>query len=213
MRLTLKSPDILDRQLRAILLAAQGHDNIRIMFPMIGSIDEWRQACRRLDACAADVTAETGAPCRVQVGTMVELPAVVELADAFAAEASFFSIGTNDFIQYMLAVDRTNENVADYYCPHHPSVLRGLQRVTAAALRRNVEVSVCGEMGHDPRFVPFFLGIGIRVLSVDPDFLPQVQRVVASFSMSEAEAYAAALLAEDTIEGARARLLDPADAT
>jgi phosphotransferase system enzyme I (PtsP) len=213
MRLTLKNPEILDRQLRAILRAAQGHDDIRIMFPMIGSLDEWRQACRRLDACAADVAAETGVPCRVKVGTMVELPAVVELADAFAAEAAFFSIGTNDFIQYMLAVDRTNENVSEYYCPHHPAVLRGLQRVIAAAVRRNVEVSVCGEMGHDPRFVPFFIGIGVRSLSVDPDFLPQVQRTVASFTLAEAQAYAADLLAQETIAGVHARLRDFADAT
>jgi phosphotransferase system enzyme I (PtsP) len=213
MRLTLKNPEILDRQLRAILRAAQGHDDIRIMFPMIGSLDEWRQACRRLDACAADVAAETGVPCRVKVGTMVELPAVVELADAFAAEAAFFSIGTNDFIQYMLAVDRTNENVSEYYCPHHPAVLRGLQRVIAAAVRRNVEISVCGEMGHDPRFVPFFIGIGVRSLSVDPDFLPQVQRTVASFTLAEAQAYAVDLLAQETIAGVHARLRDFADAT
>jgi len=206
MRLTLKYPEILDRQLRTILRAAQGHDNIRIMFPMIGSIDEWRQARRRLDACAAEVAAETGVPCRVKVGAMVELPAMIELVEAFAAEAAFFSIGTNDFVQYMLAVDRTNENVADYYCPHHPAVLRGLQRVIAAALRRNVEVSICGEMGHDPRFVPFFLGLGIRVLSVDPDFLPQVQRVVASVTLAEAQTYAADLLAQETIEGVRQRL-------
>jgi phosphotransferase system enzyme I (PtsP) len=212
MRLTLKYPEILDRQLRSILRAAQGHDDIRIMFPMIGSIDEWRAACRRLDACVAEVAAETGAPCRVKVGTMVELPAVVELADAFAAEAAFFSIGTNDFIQYMLAVDRTNENVTEYYCPHHPAVLRGLQRVTAAAVRRNVEVSVCGEMGHDPRFVPFFIGIGVRTLSVDPDFLPEVQRAVASYTLAQAQAYAAELLAQETIEDVRVRLRDPSDA-
>lgn len=212
MRLTLKYPDILDRQLRAILRAAHGHDDIRIMFPMIGSIDEWREACRRLNICIADVAAETGVACHVKIGVMIELPAVIDLADAFAAEAEFFSIGTNDFVQYMLAVDRTNENVAEYYCPHHPAVLRGLQRVTAAAIRHNVEVSICGEMGHDPRFVPFFIGIGVRTLSVNPNFLPQVQRAVAACTLAQAQAYAANLLAQETIAGVLAQLMDPSDA-
>jgi phosphotransferase system enzyme I (PtsP) len=139
---------------------------------------------------------------------MVELPSVVELADAFARSADFFSIGTNDFIQYMLAVDRGNARVLDYFCPHHPAVLRGLKRVVDAALHRRIECSVCGEMAHDVRYVPFFLGIGIRQLSVDPHFLPEVQQCVANWSAEEASAYAAALLKQNSVSGTEKLLLD-----
>ncbi len=205
-RFTLKYPEIFDRQLRAILRAAGDRDDVGILFPMIGSIDEWRQACRRFGVCASQISQEMGTPARVRLGVMVELPAVVDLAAEFAAEAAFFSIGTNDFIQYMLGVDRTNEHVAHYYCPHHPSVLRGLKRVVDSALRAGIEVSVCGEMAHDSRYIPFFVGIGVRVLSVDPSYLPLVQRVVGSQTVAEAEAYAQDLLAQSTIEAVESRL-------
>lgn len=199
-RFSLKFVEVFDQQLRAILLAARGRKNVRLMFPMIGSLDELRQARQRFNACAEAVFGpDMKAADLPGVGMMVELPAVVELADDFAAESDFLSIGTNDFIQYMLAVDRTNERVSEFYRPHHPSVLRGLKRIVDAARRNHTEVSVCGEMAHDVRYVPFFVGIGVRHLSVEPNHLPGVQDVIARFTVAEAEAYAERLLAQTVV--------------
>ncbi len=206
-RFTLKHPAIFDQQLRAILRASSGRSDVRIMFPMIGSIDEWRLARDRFNRCARQVMDENAQGHPVRLGLMVELPAVVDLLDDFAADASFFSIGTNDFIQYMLGVDRTNDKVADYYRPHHPAVLRGLKRIVETALRHAIPVSVCGEMAHDPRFIPFFIGIGVRELSVDPHYLPDVQRQIARYSVTESQHYADSLLRQSTIAGIEARLL------
>ena len=123
-----------------------------------------------------------------------------------AREADFFSIGTNDLIQYLLAVDRTNEKVAAYYQPYHPSVLRSLHRIIQAAVTAEIEVTVCGEMGHEPEFIPFFIGAGLRTFSVDPHFLRAVQEKIVNLSVSQASAYARALLAEPTLEGIQAVL-------
>ena len=209
-RFTLRHTEVFDAQLRAIIRAAGDREGVGVLFPMIGSLDEWRQARARFDACAAQVEAETGKRNRIRLGMMVELPAVADLADEFAAEVGFFSIGTNDFIQYTLGADRTNENVAGYYCPHHPSVLRALKRIVSAATRAGTPLSVCGEMAHDPRYIPFFVGIGVRVLSVDPSYLHSTQDAVESISVPEAEAYAEALLAEPTIAGVESLLAPPA---
>lgn len=210
-RLLLKYRDILDQQLRAILRAGAAKKNMRIMFPMIGSLDEFEQAKAIVEDCVDALVAESGEPVnRPQVGMMVELPSVVELADAFARSADFFSIGTNDFIQYMLAVDRGNASVLEHFCPHHPAVLRGLKRVVDAALHRKIDCAVCGEMAHDVRYVPFFLGIGIRQLSVDSHYLPEVQQCVAGWSREDASAYAAALLKENSIVEVEKLLLDKA---
>jgi len=129
----------------------------------------------------------------------VELPALVHLAESIAREAAFLSIGTNDFIQYMLAVDRTNAEVAPYYVPHHPAVLHGLHRVVYAARTVGTEISVCGEMGRDPRYIPFFLGIGVRIFSVEPGHLASTQKLIEQLSIPEAEAYARSLLETNRI--------------
>lgn len=210
-RLLLRHRDIFDQQLRAILRAGVGHERLRILFPMICSLDEFRQAKAIVEECVEALEAETGeAVARPEIGMMVELPSVVDLADAFAREADFFSIGTNDFIQYMLGVDRANARVFEYYCPHHPAVLRGLKRVVDAAKHRKIDCAVCGEMAHDVRYVPFFLGIGIRCLSVDPHFLPDVQQCVMGWSEEAASDYAASLLAQNVISEVEKRLLDKA---
>ena len=101
----------------------------------------------------------------------------------------------------MIAVDRTNEQVADYYCSHHPSVLRGLARITEAANAQKTDITVCGEMAHEPHYIPFLLGIGVRHLSIDPKYLPAVQQQIADLTISEAENYAKKLLAESTLKG------------
>ncbi len=208
-RLTLKYKDVFEQQIRALLRAGSSAGNLRIMFPMISSLDEFFVARRMVEDCMEALEAESGSPVpRPQIGMMVEVPSVVDLADAFAKEADFFSIGTNDFIQYMLAVDRGNAQVFEYFCPHHPAVLRGLKRIVDAALRRKIDCAVCGEMAHDVRYIPFFLGLGIRRLSVDPHYLPDVQRCVTAWSREEAAAYASALLREDQIVAVERLLQD-----
>ncbi len=200
-RLTLRHREIFDQQLRAILRAGADVATLRIMFPMIASLDEFIEARRRVFDCLKELEEETGKSIRTpQIGMMVELPAVLQIIDEFAEEADFFSIGTNDFIQYMLAADRTNDRVAEYYCPHHPSVLRGLKRIADAAIKHDIPCAVCGEMAHDIRYVPFFLGIGIRRLSVDPHYLPEVQECVMQWSTETAKAYADGLLTNHSIK-------------
>ena len=204
-RFTLRYPYIFDQQLRAILRAAQlrRRENVRIMFPMIGSLEEFDAAAARVRHCVETLGtryATDAPPPHPLVGTMVELPALVHLAGSLARKAAFFSIGTNDFVQYMLAADRTNAQVNRYYIPHHPAVLHGLERVAAAAVRAGIPVSVCGEIGQDPRFLPFFLGIGVRHFSLDPNRIPAVQEAIARIDMESAARLAAAALSSDSID-------------
>ena len=199
-RLTFRHRDILHHQLRAILRAGGHCEGMRIMFPMICSPDEFREAKQIVYRIADELSKELDQSLPPpKVGMMVELPSTVELAETFAQDADFFSIGTNDFIQYMLAVDRNNMAVIDYYCPHHPAVLRGLMRIAQAAQKHKIPCSVCGEMAHDIRYVPFFLGIGVSQLSVDPHYLPEVQQCVKTWRYEDAISYAKALVAQDTI--------------
>jgi len=207
-RLTLRYREIFDQQIRAILRAGANASSMRIMFPMISSLDEFVEAKQSVLKCVDDLRNEgitlSTAPA---VGMMVELPAVLEIIDELAHEADFFSIGTNDFIQYMLAADRTNDRVSEYYCPHHPAVLRGLRRIADAAIRHNIPCAVCGEMAHDIRYIPFFIGIGIRRLSIDPHYLPEVQKCIMTYSTETAEKYAAQLLDKSSIKQIEALLI------
>lgn len=202
-RFSLRHRPLFEQQLRAILRAGSDAPRLRIMFPMISSLDEFREARQVVHDCLVDLRRE-GLPHhpRPSIGMMVEVPSVVEIMPALAREADFFSIGTNDFIQYTLAVDRTNEKVAGYYRAYHPAVLRGLSRVVRAAAAGGREIAVCGEMGHEAEYIPFLLGIGIRTLSVGPQFLPAVQERIAGLSLRDAERIAEALLSEDTLAGA-----------
>ncbi len=205
-RFLLQHRDILEQQLCAILRAGSTRP-LRIMFPMISSLDEFIEARDCLLACRQSVIAKVGEELPMpEIGMMVELPAVLPMIDDFAHEADFFSIGTNDFIQYMLAVDRTNNRVAQHFCPHHPAVLRGLKQIADAAIAADIDVSVCGEMAHDLRFLPFLLGIGIRQLSVDPHFLPDLQAAIGEMSVADAAGYAQRLLALNTVAGVEAIL-------
>jgi phosphotransferase system, enzyme I, PtsP len=190
------------QQLRAILRAGAGADKLKILFPMISAIDEFRQARHAVEEAMVDLARQNlpfhSAPA---LGAMIELPALLDIINELANEADFFSIGTNDFIQYMLAVDRSNERVAAYYQPYHPSVLRSLHRIIQAAVKARIEVVICGEMGHEPAYIPFFIGAGLRTFSVDPYFLRAVQDKIVNLSVNEATAYARTLLAEPTLEG------------
>ncbi len=203
-RFSLRNPDVFEQQIKAILRAGVDARSPRIMFPMISSVDEFQTARRLVKDCGQDLhrqgLSHHPGP---EIGMMIELPSVMEIMDELAAEADFFSIGTNDFVQYMLAVDRTNEKVAEHYQPWHPSVLRSLARIVNAVIQQNKEISICGEMAHEPEYIPFFLGIGVRSLSADPQFLPLVQQTIRRLSLADAVEYAQMLLSESTLKGTR----------
>ncbi len=198
-RFSLKHTDLFAQQLRAILRAGAGAPELRIMFPLISSTEEFLQAASIVHQAREDLTREGLAhhPSPA-IGMMIELPAVVEIMDELVQVVDFFSIGTNDFIQYLLGVDRTNELVADFYLPHHPAVLRSLARVVGVARDAGKEISVCGEMAHEPDLVAFLLGIGVRTFSLDPRYLPQIQRTIQSLSLDEAQESAGKLLRSRT---------------
>jgi phosphotransferase system enzyme I (PtsP) len=204
-RFSLKHPEQFRQQVRAILRAGADLPWLGIMFPMINSLDEFREARGLVIGSLASLERE-GLPHHraPRLGTMVEVPAVMGIIDELAREADFLSIGTNDFVQYMLGVDRMNDQVSYAYRPEHPSVLRALKKITTAGDRAGREVSICGEMASDRDLMPFLLGIGIRVLSVAPHQLPNLQQRIMALTLASAEAYAARLLAEFTLAGVQA---------
>jgi len=203
-RFSLRHKDMFEQQLRAILRAAVNAHNPKIMFPMISSVDEFNESKQMVLDCIDSLNRE-GLPHHPKpaVGMMIEIPSVVEIIEELVCEADFFSIGTNDFIQYILAIDRTNEKMADYYCPYHPSVLRGLARVVRAVISKNKSISLCGEMAHESEYLPFLIGIGVRIFSVDPQFLPYVQERIGNLTLTDAEEQAKKLLSEGTLKGIR----------
>lgn len=185
-RFSLKHKDVFLQQVRAILRAGVGAD-LKIMFPMISSLDEFLDAKAIVLECIKDLSLE-GIAChkKPKIGLMIELPAVLEIIDDLAEEADFFSIGTNDFVQYMLAVDRTNEKVAEFYLPHHPSILRSLKKVIVAADGHGKEVSICGDMAHDERYIFYLLGIGLRRFSLDSSYIPSIRTVIGGIDLGGA---------------------------
>jgi phosphoenolpyruvate-protein phosphotransferase (PTS system enzyme I) len=181
LRLSLANPDVLRTQLRA-LVRASAHGPLRVMFPFVTAVEEVRQARAILD----EVTKELGVASRVLVGVMIEVPAAALAADLLAPEVDFFTIGTNDLIQYCLAVDRTDDRVSDLYEPLHPAVLRLIRHVRRAASRRGIPVSLCGEMASDPALVGLLVGLGLTEFSMTPGAIPIVRQVVRDLNASEA---------------------------
>ncbi len=202
-RFSLKYPYILDQQLRAILRAIQKQRrrDVSIMFPMISSLEEFEAAKAHALACIESVHAELGDVEIIvpRIGTMIEIPSVIGVIDRLAEISDFFSIGTNDFVQYMLAVDRGNPNVSNLSINHHPAVLRGLKVIAEAAVRHGKPVSICGEMGREPRYIPFLIGIGLRSLSLEPSHIPTAQQLISRFTVAQCEDYARKLLACDYV--------------
>ncbi len=186
-RLCLKNLDLFKTQLRAILRASAFGD-IRIMFPMISTVMELRQ-CKSILAEVREDLEEAGIPFKpdIPVGTMIEVPSAALLADMLAREVDFFSIGTNDLVQYTLAADRNNENVAALYNPADPAVLRLIKAVVEAARAEQVEVNVCGEMSGEPMFAPLLVGLGLRQLSATPRKIPDIKRAIRNLTAAEAE--------------------------
>jgi phosphotransferase system enzyme I (PtsP) len=185
-RFLVRHPDIFRRQLRAMLRAGEGRD-LRIMFPLISSVDGFLRAREIAGECLAEL-ASGGIPHHPgpRLGAMVELPSAVGVADELAAACDFLSIGSNDLVQYMLAVDRTDAGMADWYLPWHPAVLRAVRTVIEAGRRHGKPVSICGDMARDPRLIPLLVGMGIPALSVPPQALPEVPQVIQGLHAGEA---------------------------
>jgi phosphotransferase system enzyme I (PtsI) len=198
LRYCLKHLDLFKQHLRAILRATV-HGDVRIMFPMITMLGELRQARATLVDVMEDLE-EEGVPFKrdVPIGMMVETPAAAVLADSFAREVAFFSIGTNDLTQYTLAVDRANERVAHLYSAHNPAVLRLIRQVILAGKRNNAAISVCGEMAGTPLYCMLLLGLGVRNLSMSPNNIPEIKRLVRAVKIEDCRRVAHRALRLDT---------------
>jgi len=185
-RYCLQNLPMFKTQLRAILRASVGHQ-VSIMFPLITNLMELRQAKTVLRDVIEDLE-EEGLEHRTDlpVGMMVETPSAALMCDAFAQEVDFFSIGTNDLVQYTLAVDRANEKVASLFSPANPAVLRLVREVIRAGQRYDVPVSLCGEVAGDPMYAPLLLGLGLRTFSCSPPAIPEVKKVVRSVTLGQA---------------------------
>ena len=202
-RISLQRTELFAVQLRALLRASPGHD-LRIMFPMIASPEELRAAKSALERARRDV-ASAGHPVAtsLQVGMMVEVPSAAVLADQFAREADFFSIGTNDLTQYTLAADRTNERVAYLSDACHPAVLRQIRSVVQAAHAAGRWVGVCGELAGDPDAVPLLLGLDLDELSMAPVAIPAAKAIIRRWSWGDAQQLAARALDVDSAMAVR----------
>ena len=184
-RFCLENVEIFKTQLRAILRATVA-GNVKIMFPMISGLDELRSAIAILGECKEELrSAKIDTAEKVEIGAMVEIPSAAICASVLAPEVDFFSIGTNDLIQYALAVDRVNEKIAHLYEPTHPAILRLLKMIADAGHAHNIWVGVCGEMAGDIALVPLLLGLGMEELSTAAILVPRVKRAVQSLSISE----------------------------
>ncbi len=199
-RFSLQSPEIFETQLRAILRAAN-FGNVRVMIPMISQVDEILEAKRALNQ-AAESLQKAGIPFKedIKLGAMIEVPSAVMMADVLAKEVDFFSIGTNDLIQYSLAIDRVNKHVAHLYQPLHPAVLRMIQHVVDAAKRAGIEVNMCGEMAGDPLNLPVLLGMELDAISMNPISIPAVKRIARMLSLKESKVFLEEALKRPTTE-------------
>jgi phosphotransferase system enzyme I (PtsI) len=189
-RFCLEHQDIFKEQLRAILRAS-AFGKVRLMYPMISGTEELVRANAVLAECMGELKARNVSfDEHLDVGTMIEIPSAATTADLLARECAFFSIGTNDLIQYLLAIDRVNDRIAHLYEPTHPAILRTLRTIVDEAHRQKLPVSVCGEMAGDPVFAPLLLGLGVDCLSMSPAWLPSVKYLVRSMTMADARALA-----------------------
>jgi phosphotransferase system enzyme I (PtsI) len=191
-------------QLRGLMRASRGRE-LSLMFPMISSVAELKQVRQAVLVCASELAID---PASLKLGVLVETPAAALVAEHLAAQTDFLAIGTNDLIQYALAVDRLNERVSHLYSPLHPAVLRLIREVVRAGQRTGVPVSLCGEMAGEPEFTLLLLGMGIRALSMNVLAVPLIRRIVRAAIVSEAEALAQRVLelgtAEEVTEQVRA---------
>ena len=204
-RMCLERPDVFRPQLRALVRAA-ALGPVQVMFPMISGVEELRRAKAVFRDVEAELAREGLRPVEaIRLGAMIEIPSAVLVADSLAAEADFFSVGTNDLVQYLLAVDRGNQRVASLYDPCHPAVVRTLLAIFAAAQKAGIPAAVCGELGGDPLWAPLLIGLGVHELSMSPAALPEVRFVLRHSTAAELRDLAAQVVACD--DAARTRAL------
>jgi len=202
-RFCLQKPDIFRTQLRGILRATV-HGNIKILYPMISGLPELYETKKMLEEVKEDLRSEGKAfDEHVEIGVMIEIPSAAMISDLLAAEVNFFSVGTNDLIQYTLAIDRQNEHVAYMYEPLDPAVLRLLQRVSDAAHQAGITLAMCGEMAGDPIYAAILLGMGFQNLSMNVASIPWVKKVVRSVRMQDAVELASLVMRQPTAALAR----------
>ncbi len=205
-RFCLERPDIFKAQLRAMLRASV-HGNVRIMFPMISGIEELRNVKAVVEEVRKELS-EAGVPFDpdLQIGSMIEVPSAVAITDLLAKECDFFSIGTNDLIQYSLAVDRVNEKIAHLYDPAHPAVLRMIGWIATAAKRAGIPCGICGEMAGDPLYTEALLGLGVTSLSMSAISIPVIRAEIAHTSLRQARTFAQKILRLATASEVKAML-------
>jgi phosphoenolpyruvate-protein phosphotransferase (PTS system enzyme I) len=199
LRLSLMRPELFRTQIRALLRAAS-HGHLRVMFPFVSSVTQLRAARALVGEAAAELTRRGAAPPRVPIGVTIEIPAAAYTADLLAREVDFFAIGTNDLIQYCLAVDRADERVSRLYEPLHPAILRMITAVRRAAARCRIPVSLCGEMASDPALLALLVGLGLTEFSMTPGAIPMARQVLAELRRDELRALARRVRRLATVE-------------
>jgi phosphotransferase system enzyme I (PtsI) len=206
LRLSLTRPDLFRVQLRALLRAAR-HGHLRIMFPFVSSVEQVRGARQMVADAAADLVRRGEEVTRVPVGVMIEIPAAAYTADLLAKEVDFFTIGTNDLLQYCLAVDRADERVSRLYEPLHPAILRMILMVRRAATRHHIPVSLCGEMASDPALLTLLIGLGLTEFSMTPGAIPVAKQVIADVNAADLRGLARRIRRLATVEEIEQELL------
>lgn len=205
-RWSLARPELFRVQLRALLRAA-AHGRLRIMFPFVSSVEQLRSAMRIVKEARTELEGRGLTTPRVPIGVMIEIPAAAYTADLLAAEVDFFTLGTNDLIQYCLAVDRADERVSRLYEPLHPAILRMIVMVVRAARRRRIPVSLCGEMASDPALLPLLVGLGLTEFSMTPGAIPLARQVLGETNSRELRGLARRVLRLATVAEIERELL------
>jgi phosphotransferase system enzyme I (PtsI) len=206
LRLSLTRPELFQVQLRALLRAAR-HGTLRIMFPFVSGVEQLRAARRLIAEAAAELSRRGEQVPPVPIGVMIEIPAAAYTADLLAREVDFFTIGTNDLIQYCLAVDRADERVSQLYEPLHPAILRVILMVRRAAARHRIPVSLCGEMASDPALLTLLVGLGLTEFSMTPGAINVAKQVLSEVRYDDLRALARRILRLSTVEEIEAELL------
>jgi len=206
LRLSLTRPDLFRVQLRALLRAAS-HGSLRIMFPFVSTVEQIRAARAIVAETAAELQRRGVDVPPVPIGAMIEIPAAAYAADLLARDVDFFTIGTNDLIQYCLAVDRADERVSRLYEPLHPAILRMILMVRRAATRRRIPVSLCGEMASDPALLPLLVGLGLTEFSMTPAAIPVAAQVLGELRFDELRALGRRVLRLTLVEDIERELL------